>query len=472
MIRSFPRSKHALAAAVVATAATLGAGGACALPALVTNGNDMGEGSLRAALEGGATEIVITTDQDIMTMSPLVYGGEKKLRIYGTGQTVMTMDNHTLLEISNGADLEIIGLNFMGPGGFDINNPASAPAGKGIFVDVRDNQSGTVKVVLNNVTVSGVANHGVHISDCDLADDCGSGGGGAGGGSNASIIVEFDDVTIDNVGNGKFDADGLRVDERGNGNIVFRADSSTFTNVGADGVELDEGQNGVVITSVNDSKFNDNGGYCDPVQVGDGLAAFLGSYEDEGEFDGDVPEDFPGAPTAEAFTDPACIEYVFEEDGGVTEYEYAIDTDDGFDIDEAGNGSLIADIINSEVMRNLDEGIDFDEEDNGAIDANYINVVASENSDDGFKMSEEGPAGVRSLFLGSTAIDNGGKGAVWEEADAGDVNVLVIGATTSGNDDGEEDLEAVQEDQGSGTITVQDSNIAGEIVADGVDLIQ
>ena len=62
MIRSFPRSKHALAAAVVATAATLGAGGACALPALVTNGNDMGEGSLRAALEGGATEIVITTD--------------------------------------------------------------------------------------------------------------------------------------------------------------------------------------------------------------------------------------------------------------------------------------------------------------------------------------------------------------------------------------------------------------------------
>ena len=47
-----------------------------------------------------------------------------------------------------------------------------------------------------------------------------------------------------------------------------------------------------------------------------------------------------------------------------------------------------------------------------------------------------------------------------------------INGHTSGNDDGEEDLEAVQEDQGSGTITVQDSNIAGEIVADGVDLIQ
>jgi hypothetical protein len=50
--------------------------------------------------------------------------------------------------------------------------------------------------------------------------------------------------------------------------------------------------------------------------------------------------------------------------------------------------------------------------------------------------------------------------------------VLVIGATTSGNDDGEEDLEAVQEDEGSGTITVQDSDITGEIVADGVELIQ
>jgi hypothetical protein len=472
MIRPVPRSKHALAAAVVAASAALGAAGASALPALVTNGNDMGEGSLRAALESGATEIVVSTDQDIMIMSPLVYTGERKLQLYGTGQTVMTMENHTLLEVASGANLEVIGLNFMGPGGYDINNPASEPAGKGIFVDVADDQSGTVKVVLKDVTVSGVANHGVHISDCDLADDCGGGGGGAGGGSAASIVVEFTNVTIDNVGYGKFDADGLRVDERDAGNIIFRASGSTFTNVGADGVELDEGQDGVIVATVNDSSFNDNGGYCDPDQLGDELAAFLGSYEEEGEFEGEVPGDFPGAPTAEAFTDPRCIELVFEEDDGVTEYEYAIDVDDGFDIDEAGNGSLIADIINSEVLRNLDEGIDFDEEDNGAIDANYINVMASENSDDGFKMSEEGPAGVRSLLLGSTAIDNGGKGAVWEEEDFGDVNVLVIGATTSGNDDGEEDLEAVQEDEGSGTITVQDSDIAGEIVADGVELIQ
>ncbi|HKK22410.1 MAG TPA: hypothetical protein VJ947_01895, partial [Pseudohaliea sp.] len=205
--------------------------------------------------------------------------------------------------------------------------------------------------------------------------------------------------------------------------------------------------------------------------LGDELAAFLGSYEDEGEFDGEVPGDFPGAPTAEAFTDPRCIEFVFEEDDGVTEYEYAIDVDDGFDIDEAGNGSLIADIFNSEILRNLDEGIDFDEEGAGAIDATFINTVASENADDGFKLSEEDSAGVRSLFLGSTAVANGGKGAVWEEADFGDVNVLVIGATTGGNDDGEEDLEAVQEDEGSGTITVQDSDIAGEIVADGVALL-
>ena len=60
----------------------------------------------------------------------------------------------------------------------------------------------------------------------------GGGGGGAGGGSNASILVEFDDVTIDDVGYGKFDADGLRVEERGPGSINASITGSTFRGVG------------------------------------------------------------------------------------------------------------------------------------------------------------------------------------------------------------------------------------------------
>ena len=71
-----------------------------------------------------------------------------------------------------------------------------AKAGKGIFVDVRDDQTGTININLKNVRVEGVANHGIHISDCNLADKCGSGSGGAGEGSSASINVVLDNVTI------------------------------------------------------------------------------------------------------------------------------------------------------------------------------------------------------------------------------------------------------------------------------------
>ena len=95
-------------------------------------------------------------------------------------------------------------------------------------------------------------------------------------------MVNLVNTVVDDAGNGKFDADGFRFDERDRGNIIFNATGSTFTNVGADGVELDEGQNGEVIATVSDSEFTMNGTYCDP----DLLAQFLPD-PDERE---DIPE--------------------------------------------------------------------------------------------------------------------------------------------------------------------------------------
>lgn len=465
-----------LSAAILSTAC-LTASLAQAMPAAVTNGNDTGAGSLRAALEAGARDIVIATDQDIMITSPLVYSGTQPLSIIGTGQTVMTLEHITLLTVSEGANLTVVGVNFAGPGGYDINNQApEGQAGKGIFVDVRDDQSGTVKLVLKDVTVSGVANHGVHVSDCDLADDCGGGGGGAGAGSAAQIVVELDNVTIDGVGLGKFDADGMRVDERGEGNIFFTASNSTFKNVGADGVELDEGQAGGVRATVTNSSFADNGSYCDPAQLEGELDTFLAGSPDEAEFDeGEqiTEASLPGPVTGSS--DDGCFEYEVDtyDSGFVEAYEYGIDVDDGFDIDEAGGGSLNATVVSSTITDNLDEGIDFDEEDNGAINVVFVGTTATGNTDDGFKMSEEGGAGVRGLVTGSEASNNGGKGFVFEEADDGGVVVEVYGTATSNNDDSDDTgIEAVQEDAGSGKLTVGDSTIEDGFDLDGVDLIE
>jgi hypothetical protein len=469
--------RKTLVSAALGAALFAGSQLAAAAAAVVTNGNDAGEGSLRAALESGAREIVIATDQDIMITTPLVYDGDKSLSIIGSGQTVMTQEDITLLTMSNGASLTVIGMNFQGPGGFDIENQSTASSpGKGIFIDVRDDQTGTVKLVMKNVTVSDVANHGVHISDCDLADDCGGGGGGAGGGSTAQIVVEADNVTIDNVGQGKFDADGIRVDERNNGNILFSATNSTFTRVGADGVELDEGQNGIVRATVIGSSFDANGDYCNPELLEPQLDAFLDGAPDEAEFDeGEqvTEDDIPGPP--EGFLDNGCIEYALDlyDSGFVEAYEYAIDVDDGFDIDEAGNGSLKAMVVDTTITDNFDEGIDFDEEDNGSIEVVFVGTSASGNTDDGYKMSESGNASVTGVVTMAVSTQNGGKGFVFEEEDNGNVDVQVFATQTSDNDDSDDTgIEAVQEDVGSGTLTVTDSTIADGFDLEGVELIE
>lgn len=453
-----------------AAALFIGCSSAFAAPLVVSNANDSGEGSLRQAISaanasGEAAQIVIATDEDISISAPLVYEATHGLTIFGAGNAVLAADDFTLLTSANGGDLTISDLDFVGVGGFDIENRADADgvSGKGIFIDVADDQTGTVALTLTNVTVAGVANHGIHVSDCNLADDCGSGGGGAGEGSEASIEVNFVNVTIDDAGNGKFDADGLRVDERGVGDIVANIINSTFQNVGADGIELDEGQAGDVIATVIGSTFEGNGIYCHP----DILEAYL-PEEDEGEYDDGVKmeADIPGKVTGSP--DDGCFEREVDtyDSGYVEAYEFGIDVDDGFDIDEAGPGSLYATMTSSEIIGNLDEGADFDEEDAGGITAWFFNTVSAGNADDGFKNSEEDDGDVTGGLIGSVAEANGGKGAVYEQEDGGDIMIVVSNSVAIGNDDSDETgIEVVQDSDGAGSLDVVNSDIA-----DGYDL--
>ena len=448
----------------------IGCATAFAAPLVVSNANDSGEGSLRQAIADAnasttAAQIVIATEADIAISSPLIYEGASGLTIFGAGNAVLADDDFTLLTSANGGDLTVSDLDFIGVGGFDIDNRADADgvSGKGIFIDVADDQTGSVALTLTNVTVAGVANHGIHVSDCNLADDCGSGGGGAGEGSAASIEVSFVNVTIDDAGNGKFDADGLRVDERGEGDIVASIINSTFKGVGADGVELDEGQAGDVIATVIGSTFDTNGIYC--------LPAILKPYlpeEDEGEYaDGERNEDaIPGPITGSP--DDGCFEREVDlyDSGYVEAYEFGIDVDDGFDIDEAGPGTLYATVTSSTVIGNLDEGADFDEEDAGGIAAWFFNTLSTGNADDGYKNSEEGAGDVTGGLIGSFAVNNGGKGAVYEQEDGGDIVIMVSNSAAMGNDDSDNTgVEIVQDSDGTGILNVMASDIA-----DGFDL--
>jgi hypothetical protein len=333
------------------TAMLLPAVAAAGPAAKVTNGDNHGPGSLRAALASGATNIVIHPQVSTITVTEtLQYTGVAPLSINGSGQTIdgagLSDNAAPVFEVTQGADLSIRDLTFDAGGGnaqgpYDRLNQGG---GKGIFVDVPETRSGVVSLELTNVTVRGTGNHGVHVSDCSLGDDCGGGGGGGGFGSPASIDVRLVGVLVEDTGNGKQDADGVRIDERADGGITFFASNSAFNDNGADGIELDEGNNGDVVINVSNSTFDFNGEYC-----------VVGPF---------VPGD-------------DC-----DDDGDP-------DVDDAFDIDEAGPGSLRGKVSNLTVINNFDEGLDFDEEDEGGVDLDVINVYSENNEDEGVKVSEE-----------------------------------------------------------------------------------
>jgi len=386
--------------------------------ATVTTGDNDGPGSLRQALEGGSS--IIRIDRKVSTIlitDTLTFSGER-LRLTGTGQTIdgsaLTPESD-VLSITQGADTVISQLSFIGSSAEVNPDPAQPIGGKGIFVKIPASRTGVVSVRLRDVSVTRVGNHGVHVSDCSLGDACGGGSGGLGNGSQASIYLNLEGVLINRVGFGGADADGIRVDDRGDGSIYFSARHSKFINVGADGIELDEGDNGSVVVDVKNTVFDGNGEYCN-------LVPFVA-----------------GSP---------C-----DDDGDA-------DVDDGFDIDEAGEGSIYARVRDTQVINNFDEGLDFDEEGKQGIQLILNNVYAAGNQDEAIKLSEEDGGGVTAFLQRLTLADNNGskEGVEIEEEGKGNVGVTVIDSNfIGGNND--EALKVEQVDDGKGTLKIRRSKI-------------
>lgn len=359
----------------------------------------------------------------------------------------------------NGADLAVTNLAFRGPGGFSVENRGDldGPAGKGIAIAVPTDRTGDVTLALTNVGVSDVAGHGVHLSDCSLADDCGGGSGSGGDGSAAGLDITLINVVIENVGHGHFDADGFRADERGPGSIMFRATGSDFRRVGADGVELDEGD---VSALISNASFVDNGNYCDPAVFG----VFLPAKIEDAFYDNTMTQDAIPGPVTTA-PDNRCIEreVVLYSSGFVAEYAF------GIDLDEAGAGSIVTSMLNVTRSGNRDEGVDWDEEGPGDIKATFVRTEAFDNIDDGYKMSEAGSGSFFGMVEMASAFNNGGKGFVFEEENSGNAVVTVTQTRTDQNDDSDDTgLEVVQDDSGAGLLTVTGSQIADGIDAKGV----
>jgi len=392
----------------------------------VSNGNNSGSGSLREALSSNSDTIIINNDvSTIRITETLEYDGTGTLNIIGSnlGQTVDASElsgEDDILSINQGANFNITNLNFIGNLEEVNDEPEDRVGGVGIFVNVPTNRTGTVAVSLDNVSVTRTGSHGVHISDCTVRDECLSGQG-----SSASINLSVSNLIISRVGLGLQDGDGIRIDERSAGDITFSSENSTFTNVGADGVELDENDSGNITATINGSIFDSNGEFC--------------NFADDID---DTPCDNDGDP----------------------------DLDDGFDIDEAGSGSIFVSITDSRFINNFDEGLDFDEEDDGNVELEVTNSFFLNNEDQGIRVAEEGD-GTVSLFLSSiTVADNNQDDEAIRVEEEDDGNVVVEINNSNSIDSNDEGLRIEESGSGSGTLEINDSNFT-EFDLDNVNQI-
>ncbi len=435
----------------------------------VTTSDDQGEGSLRQAfIDAKSTggEIKIETEENITLNSGLVYDGQKPIKLTGRKNVIKLKSNETLLYISAGADFS--GESFILEGARQYNvsdgDASSQPAAKGIYVEIPSHQKDDVNFELKDVEITNMEGMGIHISDCDLRDRCGRGQGHEGDGSDASISVNFENLYVSDVGHGALDHDGVRIDERGAGDIMVISENSIYLRNGSDGLELDEGGEGSIIATLVSDRYVENGGYCNP----DIMGLYLHQnahrdFEDEVATDADIPQKINGSP------DASCIELdtKYYESGFLKSYKYSLDLDDGVDIDEADDGDIRLIMKDVLIAHNFDEGGNFDELGNGDVNAEYMNVVMEGNFDEGSKHNESGRGGIYANIQNSRAFDNHGEGFVFEEKNEGNVKIRAVAVQTSGNDDQKNSGVIVeQKGKGNGEVVFEDVNID-----EGIDVV-
>jgi hypothetical protein len=380
--------------------------------------------------DSSITEIVFAPNAVIELTTEVRYTGPQDLTLVGRGATVSgatapaDIDSwgSGLFVSESGGDLTVQRLTFAD----SFNN------GVAVFLPPG---SGTVEIVLEDVTVTDAQFHGVLID------------GQATTGYNTDDFTHPNcvdphptnsgtsiDITVDRsviTGAGQLDGydisqatgcpqdfDGLRVDQGGIGDLIADLDRSTFDGNLADGVELDEKGDGSVDATVDRSSFNGNG---DTVAI-------------------------------ECTIEPLC---------GDDFQEMIEDLDDGFDIDEEDDGDLTVVVSRSAVNDNRDEGMDMDEAGDGSIVGTVTNTEASRNGDEGYKASEA-DAGDNTAEISKSTFEDAGNDQIEVESEDGDGSGTVtvnVSKTTSTGADGS-GVKAVEDDGGAVFVNVDKSTLA------------
>ncbi len=338
----------------------------------------------QAALNPASAKIVFAKEAKITLTTPAVYTGSNPLEIEGNGATIdgshagsftlsedlTAVTEDGTLVFNTAADIKIdhLTITHSATRGLVVNIPASA-TGEDISVH------------LNRVEISHSALFGLHIDDNTDEFDDGTSGSAIG------IELLINNSIFFRNGTGAIDFDGVRVDERGEGDIRSHIINTWINENGGDGIELDEGGPGAVDATMIHVTLNDNGFYNEE-DLDDGF---------------DIDEADAG-------------------DLKVTLLDVTVNNnqDEGLDFDEAGDGNLLLDARNISAANNADEALKLDEADNGDIIAKVHKATVTGSGDDGIQYTEVGAGKISASFNRTTATDNskyGIKLGQWIEED-------------------------------------------------------
>ena len=321
------------------------------------------ETSLQTVINSANTDtrikkIVIAKDAVINLSAPVIYNGSQSLKIIGNNATI---DGASAGSFEVGEDLTAItkdGTLIFNTAGdlsiYELNIINSAT--RGLVVNIpADAQGEDIEIKLHKVNISDSALYGLHIDDnADEFDDGVTG-------SAIGINLNINRSNFTGNGTGAIDFDGVRVDERAEGDIHAVIIHTHIDGNGGDGIELDEAGNGDVDATMMNVTLNGNG-----------------FYNEE-------------------------------------------DLDDGFDIDEADDGNLEAKLFHVEVKNNMDEGLDFDEAGDGDVKLKINRVLAVNNADEAIKVDEEDDGDIEAMLKKVTVRDSGDDGIQFTELDQGSI---------------------------------------------------
>jgi hypothetical protein len=322
------------------------------------------EASLRSAIETANTdssiETIVFAKKTLIALSaPLIYSGVQPLTLIGNGAVIdgssaggFILDDDLTAKTEDGT------LVFNTAAPLNIRNLSVLnSATRGIVVNIPQGASGAdLSVTLKQVTVANSALYGLHIDD--NADSFDEGQSGSAVGVELHVLLS----SFTENGTGAIDFDGVRVDERGPGDITAFFYRTHIDANGGDGMELDEAGEGDVVANLFRVTLNDNG------------------------------------------------------------YYNAADLDDGFDIDEAGEGHVKLTLNHVKISGNLDEGLDVDEAGEGDVDLWLRKVKALDNADEGIKVDEEDAGDINADIVRLDVKRSGDDGIQFTELGEGKID--------------------------------------------------